>query len=314
MSWLRWKSDTSRGVDHILAALSRQIAMEIAILDPRDTGAVNSRASSGDLCGRASPAEIYALEIEAAGRLSDTELRIRIIAFRDLLQNLTTDDSYAKLSQAFIKDLQGASAKEMQEKLKAICARLYRRYSLVSAVESVRTVIAYKVLFASIALSVPFMFWLYDDLGPLSRIDFGYRLAMMCGAFGAGVSTIVRLYLVDTRHEPLVTWLALEKSSFSVFVAPILGATFALILTLILQAGIIDIDLFPDLEACWWQNLRFDPSQCNMPKLQKDDYSVGYLDRSKLALWSFIAGWAERFVPDALNRITDQGQATGTKR
>jgi hypothetical protein len=294
--------------DAILFALSRQIRSEISSHAPSSSSGKVGAVSDAD-SDEITAADIYALEIKVIDNLSAREMRIRIAAFRDMLKSLSTDDSYAKISSNFISQIETTDDTALREELRALCSRLYRRYSLVTAVESVRAQIAKIVVVVAAILSLPFI--LHVSAGVLST---AHTLAAMCGAFGAAVSTIMRLYQVDTRHEPLITWLNLEKSSVSVWVAPVLGAVFGMVLVLILYAGILTLDFLPDFQQCWWQGAQFDPVECNFGKTEKGGHNLPYADLLKVALWCFIAGWAERFVPDALNRIYAPTQTASEKK
>jgi hypothetical protein len=303
------QSQKIRG-DAILVALMRQINGEIESLraisgveDSTDIGGASDR--------KISIADIYSREIMIVPHLGARELKIRIAAFRDMLKSLSTDDSYSQISRNFIVDLQSEeSVDAMREELRALYSRLYRRYSMVTAVEVVRSRIAYGVIAVALLLSMPLVLHIFR--GWLST---AFTLAAMCGASGAAVSTIVRLYQVDTRHEPLITWLNLEKSEVSLWVAPALGAVFGMVLVLILYAGVLHVDFLPNFEGCWWKQADFHESFCEIQKNSKfpgEDPPIdnrAYADLLKLALWSFLAGWAERLVPDALNRIYARGQA-----
>lgn len=295
--------------DAILFALSRQIRSEISNHVPLSPS-VSAKPGLDPGDDEITAADIYALEIKVIENLSARELRIRISAFRDMLKSLSTDDSYAKISSNFLANIETVEdVMALREELKALCSRLYRRYSLVTAVESVRAQIAKIIFVVAVVLSLPFV--LHRCFGCFTTV---HTLATMCGAFGAAVSTIMRLYQVDTRHEPLITWLNLEKSSVSVWVAPALGAVFGMVLVLILYAGILKLDFLPDFQQCWWQGADFDPAGCKFGKIEKGGHNLPYADFLKVALWCFIAGWAERFVPDALNRIYAPSQAASEKK
>jgi hypothetical protein len=68
-----------------------------------------------------------------------------------------------------------------------------------------------------------------------------------------------------------------------ILVSPILGAVFAIILYFFFAGGLVTGSLFPEF------------------KLPLDGINV-----AKLVIWSFIAGFAERFVPDRLDQLSQQ--------
>jgi hypothetical protein len=293
-----------------MVALCRQLDAELAS-HHRDVDGATRPVGSPEMDRNCDPAEVYRSEIALLDQLGEIELRIRIASYREILRDFFSESAYEAIRVLFIKDLATADKPALVGELAALCGRLYRRYSLVTAVERVRSRIAISVLSCAGALSLAF--FACASLGLFEDIPNGYGIAMTFGAWGAGVSTIMRLYAVDIRTDPLINWLNLEKSGFSVWVAPILGATFAIVLALILHAGVIDVDFIPAFDKCWWKNFDFSADECVQQKLEKS-FNEPYADFAKLAVWSFIAGWAERLVPDALNSLASRAaHAQGQK-
>jgi hypothetical protein len=311
--------------ERILEALSKQLSYEINAASADE--AVRERFAqevldrlknkpSGEAMGTW---DVYALEIESARALTLSELKIRVVAYRDLLANLMTPKSYAQLSTTFFQDVKSAdeSKKEaLREELFALCGRLHRRYALVSEIEAVRAAIVKTVLWWAIATVAPAMIFLSCNallraLEPSFDIDTMYLIAVAGGGMGAALSTIIRLYSVDTRSEPMLTWLTLEKSAMSIVITPVIGSLFAVLLIFVLRTGVIDADIFPDFDRCWW--FGGDPGLINCGWIEyakrSDMLAAYHRDIAKFAIWSFIAGWTERFVPDLINRIAVQGQA-----
>ena len=222
--------------------------------------------------------ELYRLDAAMLEYLSDQELRLRILAYRELLQHLLTKDAYTSLCENLSLSNERA---DLLNEAKGLASRMYRRYVLVPSVEALRADIAMKI-FLSVATACVAVA-LLEVFDPRQLSNFAgewriYLVAAAAGASGAAVSTTVRLYRVDPRHEPLLTWMSLEQGKPSLWVAPVLGAVFGMVLVLLINAGVISGALFP-------ANLD-DPARA-----------------PKLMIWAFIAGWAERFVPDVLNKL-----------
>lgn len=294
----------------IMVALCRQLDAELAA-HYRDTGDGSVAMTTVQADRRCDPAEVYGSEIALLDRLGEAELRIRIAAYREILRDFFCEAAYDAIRALLIKDLAAASKDELVGELKALCGRLYRRYSLVTAVEDVRSRVAKRVLLCATVLSAVLFVCTFIPL--FDSLPNGYGFAMTFGAWGAGVSTIVRLYAVDIRTDPLINWLNLEKSGFSVWLAPLLGATFAVVLALVLHAGVVDALFFPEFTSCWWQNFDFSTTECMKEKYDKH-FNASYVDFAKFAVWSFVAGWAERLVPDALNSLATRAvQSQGQK-
>ena len=87
-----------------------------------------------------------------------------------------------------------------------------------------------------------------------------------------------------------VNLVQLEKSSSSIDYSPLLGAVFALLLLFMFMSGLLSGALFPKAaEGHTRLFLGCVPSTC--------------VEVAKLLVWSFIAGFAEKFVPDALDKL-----------
>jgi len=109
------------------------------------------------------------------------------------------------------------------------------------------------------------------------------------GLMGGYISSQRRMQMVPTDGDPLTSFYTLENGRYFLWFAPLLGAVFAVVLALIFRGGLLQGATFPTFSA-----------DSMLPKEFKD-YSL-------LFLWSFIAGFAERFVPDALDRLVNQGE------
>lgn len=241
--------------------------------------------------------DIYKAEVASFPHLSDHELKLRLVGLRDMMSNLTTAETYAKLQSVFNTGLDKRDVNLAEAY--ALASRLHRRYVLVPSIEELRTSIAGKLLaIAGAAIAFATLLALSDGL----RIELGYAVAIASGICGAVVSTIMRLYKFDSRHEPLLTWYNLEQGRISLYVTPFLGGVFATVLLLLMHGGLLQGDLFPQFptksgdvaKALCWRNLQpvFDTS-CN-----------AYLEVSKVIVWCFLSGWSERLVPDVLDKLT----------
>lgn len=111
------------------------------------------------------------------------------------------------------------------------------------------------------------------------------------GALGSTVSFFSR-HTFPHGEAPKIS------RSRSLIGAQIFGAVFATILMFAFLSGLIRGSLFPEWYAHSWIELRM-----RVP------------DWAKLMVWSFIAGFSERFVPDLLdNLILRSGKSDDEKR
>jgi hypothetical protein len=124
-------------------------------------------------------------------------------------------------------------------------------------------------------------------------------LILMClislvGALGAFVSVARRLNDVPPLVDPMVSFFSLKYGRMSIYMAPVSGIIFANLLFVLCGSGLVAGDIFPKLLA---------------PKPDLESFltaavpKADIVEYAKLFVWSFIAGFAERFVPDTLDRL-----------
>lgn len=294
-----------RSSHEIMSSLCRQVEHELEAHVRGESSEADRKHLKECLSDawRCDSAAVYLREMQLIEMLCDAEKRVRIVAYREIIADSSSNAAFNEMRALLAKDLGAAKGKQLTDELKALCGRMYRRYSLVTAVEKVRSSVAVGV--CGMACSILAILYLWAHAPEASAVSATCGLVMAMGAWGAAVSTIVRLYAVDIRIDPLINWLSLEKSAFSVWVAPLLGATFAMMFALLLYSRLANLDLFPDFDKCWWDGFTFQPDNCTVEKFEKT-FNAAYADLTKLLIWSFIAGWAERLVPDALNSLTSR--------
>lgn len=124
-------------------------------------------------------------------------------------------------------------------------------------------------------------------------------LCLECGIIGGFVSIQQRLHLVDDEE------LAILSSAWpSLLLVPIYGGIFALLLYLLFLSGIVDGHLFPNF---YIPPFDAEPTSKNIKDFLSLTYPETGEDLAKLIVWSFIAGFSERFVPQIALQIADKG-------
>jgi hypothetical protein len=137
----------------------------------------------------------------------------------------------------------------------------------------------------------------------LQRHDHSFLAMVLCvvyfGIIGGFVSSQRRMQSIPTDTDPLVSIFGLDNARYYLWLSPLLGGIFAVILTLMFVAGVLQGTIFPDFHV---------PSRI----VGRSLFSIfayqalpnGTESWAKLFVWAFLAGFAERLVPDSLDRLS----------
>ena len=184
---------------------------------------------------------------------------------------------------------------------------LHWYYSLIPMRERIRKsltidcilmVVAYTVL---LGVFLPWCYWHKSNF-----------LAMMacvlyCGIIGGFVSSQRRMQSIPSDGDPLISVFGLDSAGYYLWLSPLLGAVFAAILTLMFIAGVLKGSVFPDfyLSSAGAHGLPFFHFTWNTLPKTSEEYG-------KLFVWAFLAGFAERLVPDSLDRLASKVAPQGS--
>jgi hypothetical protein len=136
-------------------------------------------------------------------------------------------------------------------------------------------------------------------------------LVVLLGILGAFFSALTRLYKVDEAGVALISptvehlggWYLFMYS----FVPPLIGAIAATVLYLIFIGNLVSGGLFPEVSC---QH----PHTCaTLQDVMQYYFPSEPEDYGKTMVWSFIAGFSERLVPDLLQSLVAK-QAKEPKR
>ena len=119
-------------------------------------------------------------------------------------------------------------------------------------------------------------------------------LAAMAGAVGSFISALLRIEAVPETNEIARSVVALRYSE-SIRLAPLTGFVFAILLSFIFGGQLLTGSVFPDTtkEGANWPNLLFISNEL-----------------AKWLVWAFIVGFAERLMPDMIDRLVARAGKT----
>jgi hypothetical protein len=283
-------------------------------------------------------------------------LKSKIISLRIKFQSLVDIAEYNSYNTNRMVDLSQmttADIDKLRADFKYLLDEFYLRYAYVSTREELRNkLLRYGALltFICFLLAVTVgtlagftrnatMIYLRDTFSIVFIVAFA-------GIIGAFVSMQQRLQSLSGQGDPIHNLSLLTHGWFSIFLSPMSGAIFAVILYLFFAGGLLKGTIFPEMITSQKPEMLINiidkkPAVEN-PNPANTDSSNSNNDASTpstqtiedtqepvlgltnflaetgaqtgtsfalLLIWSFIAGFAERFVPDTLMRLVSQKKA-----
>ena len=119
-----------------------------------------------------------------------------------------------------------------------------------------------------------------------------------CGLIGGFISIQQRIKSVSEEELEL-----LSKSWFQILLIPVYGGIFALVLYLAFLSQIVKGALFPEFSI---PDFSIPPTTDDMKRLFMDTYPSSGVSLAKLILWSIVAGFSERLVPQIISRSEEE--------
>jgi hypothetical protein len=132
--------------------------------------------------------------------------------------------------------------------------------------------------------------------GHTSRMrDATVLVVMLSGACGGFVSLCRRIEAKQPGPDLAGACQAFQANGIGLIAKPLLGGAFALVLYLLILGGMVTGSLFPTIHV--------GDATMSFYTFFNAQMMAGPGDFAKLLVWSFLAGFAERLVPDMLGQV-----------
>lgn len=151
------------------------------------------------------------------------------------------------------------------------------------------------IILTGIALVFAVMLFALPFLGD-SKLMVSW-LVFICGIIGGFVSIQQRVKDIPDDELEL-----LSSSWFQILLIPIFGSVFALVLYCVFLAQLLNSDIFPQFHIP--APPATGPNDSFIIDVLRKTYPSTGSDLAKLIFWSFVAGFAERFVPQIISNLT----------
>jgi hypothetical protein len=106
---------------------------------------------------------------------------------------------------------------------------------------------------------------------------------------------------IPNDGDPLISVFGLDSADYYLWLSPLLGATFATVLLFMFIGGILEGSVFPAFYAPHSGNEGLSNFWFVWETVPTTAGEYG-----KLFVWAFLAGFAERLVPDSLDRLASK--------
>jgi len=285
-------------------------------------------------------ADVFTLETAYLYALADSgdldRLRAEVLYVRKRYRDIIGPAAYVEYAQSVSADVSKLTVGALRAELMALAERIRYIYTFVPPKEAVRNKMAMDAAWWSLG-AIVFGLIIYAALWSLTWAIVTILVVAFVGEMGGFLSVQQRLQS-SGGDDPLYKELLLTNGWFSVVViAPISGAVFAVVLYFIFVGGLMTGGLFPrfgplasDANAASAPTTSVasssttgassptaataaQTSPMNVTVFLKSAEPSEMEDWGKLLAWAFVAGFAERFVPDVLSRLTGQSSVGSTK-
>jgi hypothetical protein len=245
--------------------------------------------------------------------LTDADRRAEIWSLRDRFARVATPDALAGFATTRIADIAAASGDDLIAEVRTLLSYTHKSYQLTLVRELAAARLKRWLLWWTVALMLLFgvaLWTLSDAIGitaPRSLL-LGVAALALAGGVGAVMSVARRLQgAIDTKvmsRDPLFEIAALELGRNGIMLSCLIGSVFALLVFGVFYGavgallGLNGGFLFPALSG---RMLGHAPGIAHALGFKADG------DLARMLIISFVAGFAERLVPDSIDRILSQG-------
>lgn len=247
--------------------------------------------------------DINRFELEFVARLlpKPQRLRRKVWNLRERYKNVVGQHDYELYLASKPPEPTTSQEEELLADAEFLLKEIHLRYAFTPVFESVRRSKLKKVAMLTltgIVLAAGIVLWFGSELSKLQRPG-TMLMVLFVGAMGGLASMLQRYQNLPTDGD-LVDNLN-ELSQAGTYLPALSGAVFAMVFYVMIASGLVQGDLFPSLLA----HKAADSgnkvaAMSSLFDLIENARAVRASDYAKLIVWSFISGFAERFVPDRL--------------
>lgn len=248
---------------------------------------------------------VYELELRLLEHADSNKKNAMISFYEDIFRSIASKSAICMYMDRFVK----TPRVDDNEKVLFLLRYCHKSFALYPAEEFARVKVVRHVkwmCYKSFLLLVSLILFAYlfsiiePDVWRIFLQNYAYwgliiSTVAVTGAFGSFFSFQKRIYAAAASGRILVAIIEERKNLKNLDIVPLTGAVFAVVLMFIFAAGFVNGDMFPKIADLFEDHI---------------NYHINFIEFAKLLVWSFIAGFAEKFVPDVLDKIAKREDKT----
>jgi hypothetical protein len=247
--------------------------------------------------------DLYTFELILSKRLLPEQLPRKVWKLRTRYRDIAGLREYeAYLASKPPEPTPQTQENELRSDIQYLLGEIYIGYTITPINETVRDRISKRVTTVIlIGVGIIFIVVLINVMGWTTSRPVTLVPVLFVGAMGGLLSMQQRYQNAPREGDPIDNINQLSQGWSRIFLPAISGALFAVLLYMLIIAGLVEGDLFPKLSIP-----ASDGSSQGLAihDLLNQARPSSASDYAKLIVWSFVAGFAERFVPDTLSKFT----------
>ena len=233
------------------------------------------------------------------------QLECRFPVIVDMYQEIAGDKHRDGRVRIPATELGSVSDELLRKQLGELADDIAVHLSLYAECRKYRSSIMKRLLYPMLVVFAAILSFVYFRDGEFPPLVY----VIVSGSIGSLVSLIRRLQNSAGTDTNALNYLDLKYDRLSIYLTPAYGMIFSVILFLFFTSGLLTGDVFPSImtpkdfeeESDVWEV---------MSNFVIGTYPLTGKDCAKMIIWSFIAGFAEQFVPDTLNRLITRADDT----
>jgi hypothetical protein len=243
--------------------------------------------------------DLYAFERLLTRAVPFPRLKRLANSIRMEYRDVVGKDGYKEYLDSKPPSLEGADEATLRADTEQVQADLQWLCIIQPLEESSRNALTRWLSYVMFGLTAVLVGWMF--LSPRILNEPGTQpiaFVLFAGALGATFSAQRRIQTTVGDRISLVSLMRSGSTRLSVQIAPIIGALSAAVIAFLFASGLLTGSLFPKIAI-------IGQPEGALPLFLPLN-SANDLQFAMLLVWSFIAGFAERLIPDALDRLATQ--------